>query len=132
MLDRREIFSFENGIEGIIEGDYQDGVKLPEVPPYMSPSVEHLSGRVDEIIRTPNLDYYLISSLEPDVQDQSILNPSRYHAILVEVHERMKQEADKRKGRDAGRDLEKAAALLEEEKELRDLLNVYRNLLHQA
>jgi hypothetical protein len=91
-----------------------------------------MSRRLEELFEAPSLDRLILSQLEPELDDQNILIPTRYHAMLVGVHERLQKLAEEKKGKKGGRALADAAALLDEEKELMGLLSTYRSTLHQA
>ena len=52
--------------------------------------------------------------------------------MLKKVCAGLKEAAKHKRGKEEGRALAEAAALLEEEGKLMELLNTYRNILHQA
>ena len=126
------IFSFDTGIEQILQGGEQVSESLPETRASLLPSSDHMSRRLEELFEAPSLDRLILSQLEPELHDKNILIPRRYHAMLAGVHERLQKLAEERKGKKGGRALADAAALLDEEKELMGLLSTYRNTLHQA
>jgi hypothetical protein len=130
--DMMKVFSFDTGIEQILRQDDLKSARLPDRTASLLPSEDHPSVRLNELFRAASLDRRILAFLKPELQDKNILIPARYHAILREVQERLKKEAEKRKSGKGGDTLESAAELLEEEKELMVLLDTYRNLLHQG
>ena len=127
-----QIFSFDTGIEQILQGDETLSSGLPESRASLLPSSDHMSRRLEELFKARSLDRFILSQLEPELQDKNILIPTRYHAMLAGIHESLKSLAKKREGKKGGRALEDAVALLEEEKELLGLLSTYRSILHKA
>ena len=127
-----KLFSFGKGIEQILRGDETANGSLPKTRATLLPSSDHMSRRLEELFEAPSLDRLILSHLEPELEDKDILIPTRYHAMLVGVHERLKGLAEKRRGEKGGRALEDAAKLLDEEKELMGLLSTYRSILHKA
>jgi len=130
--DTMKLFSLDRGIEQILGWDDLEGSRLPDRTASLLPSEDHPSIRLNELFQAPSLDRRILATLKPDLQDKNILIPTRYHAILQDVHKKLKEEALKRKSEKGGEALEHAAGLLEDEKELMALLDTYRNLLHQG
>lgn len=120
------ILSFDTGIERVIcDGDTVDQ-PLPEREA-LTPTGEQLRVRLDEILSAPAWNERLRGSIRPQIADKTVLAPGRYPALLAEAQAELRERAGGK--RDA---LAAAATLLEDEQQLRDLLNTLRALLVQA
>lgn len=124
-LGNTRILTFDTGIERIIHGGEAVDRQLPErnAP---APTGEQLRVRLDEMLNAPALDALLRGSVKLRVTDKSLLAPGRYQALLDEAQFELRS----RVGGD--RNALAKAALLEEERQLRDLLNTLRNILVRA
>ena len=111
------ILTFDTGIERIIQSGERADQPLPERNA-LTPTGEPVRVRLDEMLR---------GSVRPQISDKTVLAPGRYQTLLDEAQAELRRRA----GGESNA-LANAAALLEEEQQLRDLLNTLRNLLVQG
>jgi hypothetical protein len=130
--DMMKVFSFDRGIERVLQGGDPERTLLPSQRTSVQPSEKHPDVRLHQLFDAPSMDSRLLDGLKPDLHDKSILVPARYHAMLGKVHRWIREASEDGRGEEGRRILEEAAALLEEEKGLMDLLDIYRYILHQA
>jgi type III secretion system YscX family protein len=120
------ILTFDTGIERIIQSGERVDQPLPERNA-LTPTGEPVRVRLDEMLNAPALNELLRGSVRPQIADKTVLAPGRYQTLLDEAQAELRHRA----GGESNA-LANAAALLEEEQQLRDLLNTLRNLLVQG
>lgn len=88
--------------------------------------------RLQDLLGAPALDGRLLDALRPRLSSRAILSPGGYGALLEETRETLHAlAATAGPGRDH-ETMAAAAGVLEEGRELRELLAMYRNVLHKA
>lgn len=120
------ILTFDTGIERIIQSGERVDQPLPERNA-LTPTGEPVLVRLDEMLNAPALNELLRGSVRPQIADKTILAPGRYQTLLDEAQVELRHRAGGENNA-----LAKAATLLEEEQQLRGLLNTLRNLLVRA
>ncbi|HAO32835.1 MAG TPA: hypothetical protein DCQ84_07785 [Candidatus Competibacteraceae bacterium] len=120
------ILTFDTGIERVIHGADTVAQPLPERDA-LTPTDARLRVRLDEILSAPALNERLRGSVRPHIADKTVLTPNRYPALLAEAQAELRERAGGKHNA-----LAEAATLLEEEQQLRGLLNTLRALLVQA
>lgn len=125
-------FSLDTGIEQILKSGESETAKLPVDRSAILPSDDHLKIQLNRLFNAPSLDDQILSLLKPALLNKNILIPARYQALLKSIQRKIKKAAEKNKSGKGERALAEAAELLEEEQELLELLNTYRNILHKA
>jgi type III secretion protein X len=104
-------------------------IRLPErhsISPAELPDSSHL----DRIFSEKSIDHFISIRLRPDISDASLLTPSRFRVILMALRSslRSRVRSNPRSARQFGR----LAAILDEERDLVDLLQMYRSALLQG
>ena len=121
--------SIETGIEQILYEQSQVGEKnLPENINTLLPSEEHVNHELDKVFSATNLDDYLLALAKPEITNSDVLKPDVFHRLfsqLPDILDALSEDMDP----ECQQDLNNAAVLLKEEKDLINLLNLYRNLL---
>jgi hypothetical protein len=125
-------FSLDTGIEQILWGDKVKTANLPEDRGAITPSADLPDARLERLFNAPSLENFIAGLLKPSLKDKGLLIPARYQVALRHVRDLLKQMAEGADDSEEGRTLEDAAALLEQEDGLMELLNTYRNILHRA
>ena len=125
-IGNARILTFDTGIERIIQSGDRVDQPLPERNA-LTPTGELVRVRLDEILNAPALNELLRGSVRPQIADKTILAPGRYQTLLDEAQVELRHRAGGENNA-----LAKAATLLEEEQQLRGLLNTLRNLLVRA
>jgi len=123
-----KIVPLDKGIEEVMwEGAISDG-GLPEtasfIPSEISP--EHL---LDEILYARSHDEHIIASLAPRLLDREITAPSRYHDIGESARRGLCAIMESTGSPEKKEILQKAVELLDEQKNLKSMLDSYRMLL---
>ena len=123
--------SLDAGIEQILTRSDPFPSALPDTG-RMMPGIDRVGQRLDEVLFPPSVEEELLESFRPEVDQREILTPNGYRAALEESQAELREAVARAKGTPAGDSLQRAVALLDEERELRDLLSTYRHLLHKA
>jgi type III secretion protein X len=124
-------YSLDRGIDSISR------TSLPEVPlpdaALLPPASQVGRPELDRLLLRPNLQDYLIEQLQPDIADRQLLTPQRFEQTLHAAAQSLRDIAAAGNG-PASRTaiLSKAARMLSEEVNLRELLNMYRSTLFQG
>ncbi len=129
----REAAFFQTGLESITVGaPPPEATSLPEARASLAPSDEGMDNLLADLLRAPALDGRLLAALRPPLTSRDVLAPGAYGALLENVRGVLRALVDEA-GPDEKDDAFSAAAdLLEEEKSLRELLAMYRHVLHKA
>ena len=125
------VLSFDTGIEQIIQGDDIVSEQLPDTTGLL-PSEEHLRFHLDEALHSPSLEEQVINLLSPNISNKEILIPARFHSLIEETGSELMQEAEEHGLTNSKSDLANAVKVLQEEKELMDLVNSNRKILLKA
>jgi hypothetical protein len=125
------VLSFDTGIDHIIQGDDVVPEKLPDTTGLL-PSEEHLRLHLDEMLHPLSLEEQVLNRLTPNISNKGILIPARFHSLIEETYHELKQQAEMPGPLNKKEALISAARVLEEEKELMDLLNSNRKILLKA
>jgi type III secretion protein X len=120
--------AFDRGIERVIH-EHDEPALLPESP-NLAPSELARAAQLDRLLALPNLDDYLQGALQPSLGNKDLLQPGKFRDALGGCA-RMLREAAQADPAQA-RPLERAARVLAEEGDLRDLLQMYRTMLLQG
>ena len=128
----RETTYFQTGVESVTVGAPPEAATLPEARAVLAPSDEGMDNLLEDLLRAPALDGRLLHALRPTLTSRDVLAPGAYGALLESARAVLRALVD-----DAGPDekdntFSDAADLLEEEKGLRELLAMYRHVLHKA
>ncbi|THF57284.1 type III secretion apparatus assembly protein SctX [Pseudothauera rhizosphaerae] len=124
-------FSFDRGIDRIIRND-QTSVPLPQAG-QLAPSDAISRPELEKLLALPNLGDFLSETLKPDIDNKDLLTPQGFQRALQDALTELRQRAeDGSVDADTAKLLGKAARVLSEEANLRDLLNMYRSVLYQG
>jgi|GEM_PF-541147 len=127
-LDR---YSLDRGIESISQSGLPD-LPLPDAT-QMPPAAQLNRPELDRLLQRPTLKDYVNEQLQPKIDDRQLLIPQRFERTLLGAAQTLRTLStaqESRKG--AATALGKAARLLAEEANLRELLNMYRSTLYQG
>lgn len=119
--------TFDRGIDRVV---HERG---PEsLPPGLdiAPSEMPQPAELDRLLAMPNLDDYLREALHPHLENKDLLQPGRFRQVLETARDALRAAAENEP--DQARALNRAARLLSEEADLRDLLQMYRSMLLQG
>lgn len=126
-----DAFSFTRGIESVIYEEIDTQTRLPENSLF-PPSDEHIERHLDRLFENNSINEQLLKALKPSPSDKTIQTPIKYHQMISSIHDQLSEFAKDPSLAQHSDILQKSNALLNEEKSLFDLLNMYRNLLHKA
>lgn len=119
--------SFDRGIDRVVHERVPDA--LPEAL-NIAPSEMPQPAELDRLLAMPNLDDFLQTALQPRLDNKDLLQPARFRQALEGAREALRQAAEG--DPDSAKALNRAARLLSEEADLRDLLQMYRSMLLQG
>jgi type III secretion protein X len=119
----------EKGIDSVTHVSGEDAAShLPEG--YLVPTPgENIRPHIAEVLEATDTAQYLLSQLRPSITDRDLLTPARFRAVLIEAQQALLLEAGQNV---QSRALNRAVRLLNEDKGLRDLLQMYRSALYQG
>lgn len=121
--------TFDRGIDRIITPDETPQGRLP-TEGRLAPSGEAVTPKLDQLLKTPNLADGLAAELAPRIDERDVLLPDQFHRTMTEVRAMLgKEAANHPQHKAVFRD---AAAVLKEEGDLRDLVDMYRSALFKG
>lgn len=123
---------FDQGIVSITHADREEATGMPERSDAPPPDVG-ARAQLDMLLQKPSMDSRLGFFLRPDIENRDLLAPARFSAALGRVLENLRQAA--KKEADASprsRVLNRAVRLLNDESDLRGLVQMYRSALYQG
>ncbi|MCG8649581.1 MAG: hypothetical protein MI861_07100 [Pirellulales bacterium] len=125
------IFSADVGLEQISTYSDPGSINLPDAAQF-TPGQAGFARELVALLYPPSIEQSLLDSLRPELDDPRVLNPIEFHAALDASLDQL----DRRITQDpAGADsaaLRDALDELQEERELREQLQVHRQLLIKA
>lgn len=86
--------------------------------------------QLEQIFSKTSIDDYIAEHLRPNIFDSDLLTPSRFRAVLLSLRSSLRTLA--RRKPSSARYLGQLAAILDEERDLADLLQMYRSALLQG
>ena len=123
---------FDRGIESITHAHQQTASTLPERSDASPPDVG-VRGQLDLLLQKPSMDDRLDEGLRPSVEHRGMLLPGRFQDALGGAIQHLRQVVQNDTGAsDPSRVLNRAARLLGEELNLRELVQMYRSALYQG
>jgi hypothetical protein len=121
--------AFDRGIERIIGSDQREAT-LPDAA-HLPPSDSAAKPELEKLLALPNLEDYVAQDLMPEVRDRSMLTPQGFGRALGAAIATLRGAASSAAGAARPR-LARAAGALQQESELRELADHYRNALLQG
>ncbi len=123
---------FDRGIESITHAQQQTASTLPERGDASPPDIG-VRGQLDLLLQKPSMDDRLDAGLRPPLEHRDLLLPGRFREALGAAIQCLRQAADNGpEASDQPRVLNRAARLLSEESNLRELVQMYRSTLYQG
>lgn len=120
--------TFDRGIDRIIQPAEQLEVNLPR-DGRLAPAEEAARPRLDQVLHLSSLNDVVQAELRPTIDNKDVLIPARYRQLLDQTLGTLNRAAEESSN---SAPLKAAARLLREERELFDLLDLYRNTLFQG
>jgi type III secretion protein X len=96
----------------------------------LSPSEISDRPQLEQIFSKTSIDDYISEHLRPRIFDSDLLTPSRFRAVLLSLRSSLRTLA--RRNPSSAKSLGRLAAILDEERDLADLLQMYRSALLQG
>jgi len=120
-------FTFDHGIEAILR-DVEQEASLPaaEIGPAFSPQ----KPRLEQLYAMPNIDDFLYAELAPVIAESALLLPYRFWQSVANA--RMRLAADSAREQRHSRTLNRALAVLDDQRGMFALLQDYRLALVQG
>ncbi len=123
---------FDRGIEAITAQRLGGSQTLPEMRKLLPP--ENKLPHLDRLLAQPTLASYIDRAIAPRIDDRSLLMPHVFGATLrsalQELRKQIERQGDPRSRR--SRVLTRARRVLDEEQELRELVQMYVSTLYQG
>ena len=120
----------DHGISGVVRQSQAVGTApLPDFANVAPPETPAHS-QLDQLLALPNIDEFIAGKLRPRLDSGEILSPVRFRAELSATLAGLRTAAQTNPR--AARALGRAARLLADEANLRDLLQMYRSALVQG
>lgn len=136
---RGHSFSFDRGIDSITHATKAQASAIGSMPERAEAPPADLSSRpqLDQLLHQPSMNDQLQERLRPQLEHRDLLTPTRFREELGHAQSHLRDSADAllQQGpdqADAARSLNRAARLLQEESQLRELLQTYRSALFQG
>lgn len=123
--------AFDVGIERISITSGPEVARLPQTADVVPGDIA-VEQKLADILYSPSWQQQLLDAIRTQVENREMLVPARYQAMLESAQEHLRLAAEKEENDEDREDLEAAAKFLDGAKELRDLLNTYRHLLHKG
>lgn len=133
--------TFDRGINSITHARQDTLTSLPEREQAPPPDVGSRP-QLDVLLALPTLDDVLDAAVRPVLENRDLLVPTHFQKELVDTLNRLLEAATQAHAEqktpsaddnsDTTRTLNRAARLLKEESDLRDLLQMYRSTLYQG
>ncbi|MFD0669003.1 hypothetical protein ACT80S_14880 [Ramlibacter sp. MAHUQ-53] len=124
---------FERGIDQITFRRNEGAQGLPDRH-HLIPADQASRPQLERLLARPTLDSLVEDAITPDIEDPELLLPARFRGVLKNTLATLRRRSEKEKdprSRNA-RALARAAGLLAEEDELRDLAQMYLSTLYQG
>jgi type III secretion protein X len=129
-LGINHLMSLNYGIDDIVyAGKEQAAEGLPERR-NLPPSDGGVRAQLEQLLEKPNTGAFLQEALRPEIGERDLLMPSQFAEVLREALKSLVA-AGQAPG-DGARVINRAARLLKEETNLRDLVTMYRSALYQG
>lgn len=118
---------------------YASGVEFSEKPAQfaelpdrqlLTPSEIPDRPQLEQIFSKTSIDDYISERLRPRIFDSDLLTPNRFRAVLLSLRSSLRTLA--RRNPSSAKSLGRLAAILDEERDLADLLQMYRSALLQG
>ncbi len=116
------------GLENILHKN-SDSFRLPDFP-YLQPSDRLFTDELSDIFSITTLDDYIYSNFRTVLRDTSLLTPKKFRNILLSLSASLILLA--KKNPKSANKIGKLISILDNDKELFDLLNLYRSALIQG
>ncbi len=104
-------------------------IELPDRQ-LLNPSEISDRPQLEQIFSRTCIDDYIAEHLRPRILDSDLLTPSRFRAVLLNLRSSLRILA--RRNPSSAKSLGRLAAILDEERDLADLLQMYRSALLQG
>jgi len=123
----------------VVTGKQSAGIEFSEKPTQfielpgrqlLSPSEISDRPQLEQIFSKTSIDDYIAERLRPRIFDSDLLTPSRFRSILLSLRSSLRMLA--RRNPSSAKSLGQLAAILDEERDLTDLLQIYRSALLQG
>lgn len=124
--------AFDRGIDSITHARKERASSMPERSDAPAPDVG-ARAQLDLLLHKPSLDHRLDAALRPPIENRTLLLPGRFQQALGNALQHLRRAAQE--GPEASeqtRILNRAVRLLNEESQLRDLVQMYRSALYQG
>jgi hypothetical protein len=119
------------GLETVLTTQELEPPQLPQLTS-LPPSEETMEAQLPLLLGSPTIDARILAALRPFLRNRDILGPNRWGTLADEAPASLEEIAAGMPEGDDKQALLAAARLLREEKDLRDLLSLYRHTLHKA
>lgn len=130
-ISANRLMNFDYGISDIVftQRDEEAAHSLPERRD-LPPSDGNVRAQLSELLEKPNTARFLEEALRPAIDDRDLLSPTRFSDALQDALTELTTLA--RSDNADSRVLNRAARLLKEETNLRELVVMYRSALYQG
>ncbi|QXL83610.1 hypothetical protein [Comamonas sp. NLF-1-9] len=129
--------AFDRGIDRVTYARRED---MPSLPQRQESAPADVAARpqVEALLALPTLDDSLESSIRPEMEHRELMTPTRFRQGLEGIQVSLREAAARLQGSESKHDAEqlrvlnRATRLLNEECQLRDLVQMYRSVLYQG
>ena len=120
--------TFDRGIDRVVH-QQEPSTGLPQGI-NIAPSDMPQPAELDRLLAMPNLDDYLQGLFQPQLDNRELMQPGQFRTALDGAREMLRGAAEN--DPEGAKTLNRAARLLNDEADLRDLLQMYRSMLLQG
>lgn len=119
------------GLETILTTQELEAPQLPQLT-RLPPSEEAMEAQLPLLLGSPTIDARILAALRPFLRNRDILSPNSWSALSDEASGNLAEAAAALPDGPEKQALLDASKLMREEQNLRDLLALYRHMLHKA
>ncbi len=123
--------SLDIGIERVLTSPLAAQPSLPDADQTL-PGDASYQLELERVLYPDSMEQTLLRSLRPEITHRELLSATRFQAMVEQAQESLRKKLAQIDAREDRKKIRRAIDALGEMKDLRDLLNGYRHVLHRA
>jgi hypothetical protein len=122
---------FRRGIDLVSRHQPEEEPRLPDSDALV-PGDSAVTQKLDRVLFEPSAGELALERLRPAVSDRALLGSGRYSRLAEEAESALRDRLELKPDDPDSPKFERLARLLEDERDLRSLLDQHRNVLHKG